>query len=83
MVLFTWPRHPPYVVNPKRDERCERDVPVGGEMVVQELNINGLLSGLQVAGLDIRQQLVDESLVSLAVLNSDLGLQKAEEGLSK
>lgn len=52
-------------------------------MVVQELNINGLLSGLQVAGLDIRQQLVDESLVSLAVLNSDLGLQKAEEGLSK
>lgn len=69
------------MVNPKSDKRYVRAVPVSGEVIVQELNIDGLISGLLVAGLDIGQHLVDESLVSLAVLNSDLRLQKAEEGL--
>ena len=80
MVFSDWLRHR-YVVNLNRDERCERGVPVGGKVVVQELNIDGLRSGLLVAGLDIGQQFVDESFVSLAVLDSDLRLQKAEEGL--
>jgi hypothetical protein len=59
--------------------RVQRFVPVGRQVVAQELHIDGLLGGLLVAGFDTGQQLVNESLVSHAVLNSDLSLQKAEE----
>jgi len=52
-------------------------------MLIQENHLDALLGGLLVASLDIGQQLFDSSLVSLAVSDSDLGLQKTEESLKE
>ena len=45
------------------------------------MDLDRLLGGLLVEGLDLWQHLVEDSLVRLAVLDSDLGLQEAEKGL--